>query len=113
MIEIMKAGYKVKPPIIYIGRPSPYGNPYPIVASKYSDKIYTLEKSLELYELDIRSGKINIQDLYEQYKAKGYLKLSCFCTNKKLHNWQQAIDKPVCHGEIIAYWIFKMEERDR
>lgn len=104
MIEITKKGLRGTG--TYIGRPSPYGNPFPTKKSKYSKEIYTLEKSLKKYESLIRHGVINISDLVNKYNKDGKLILDCYCINKTINAHTEIdLDNCKCHGEIITYYI--------
>ena len=79
---------------IYIGRGSPYGNPYPItdvddrdsVCDKYEKYFYkAIETDAELFAA--------VKKLYFQWKEQGELELGCFCAPAR------------CHGETIKKYL--------
>ena len=70
------------PGVIYIGRPSKWGNPYQL--SKYDR-----ETAVKLYEDYLMKSPNLIDDLNE---LRG-MKLACFCFPEK------------CHGEILLKYI--------
>ena len=124
-VIITNKGFKCKTGY-YIGRGSVFGNPYPIKKSKYSNKIYTLEESLILYDEHFRSILYNkhfVENIYDsdewrklliQFIKNNSIQLNCFCTNKIITfddylNWCSNgvdYDKLECHGEIIARHLF-------
>lgn len=65
-------------PIVYVGRPSKWGNPYP-------KSVYGQEKAMEMYLAYVKAhrGELNLEYL----KGKN---LSCWCS----------LDKP-CHADIL------------
>ena len=105
-IKITNQGFRGEG--IYIGRPSPYGNPYPTKKSRFSDKVYPLKKSLKMYAEKIDKGEIDISELVEKYRKEGCLVLDCFCTNRVIQDISDIeLEKCVCHGEVLAWYILK------
>ncbi|AMM40702.1 hypothetical protein HS1_000898 [Candidatus Desulfofervidus auxilii] len=103
-IKITNQGFKGKG--IYIGRPSPYGNPYPTKKSQFSDKVYSLKESLRMYAKKVDKGEIDISELVEKYKNEGSLVLDCFCTNRIIQDISDIEPENfVCHGEVLAWYI--------
>jgi len=73
MIRITSKGFKGKG--VYVGRPSVFGNPYPIKKSKHSDKVYSLRESLESYEKYFISNILpskEFEELIKTYRREGY-----------------------------------------
>ena len=80
MIQITKYGFKTDG--VYVGRPSVWGNPYPVKRSKYGKKVYSLRESLRLYRKHFEENLLNsyeFRKLVAEYKKTGYLKLNCWC----------------------------------
>ena len=103
-IKITNQGFKEKG--IYIGRPSPYGNPYPTKNSRFSDKVYSLKESLRMYAKKVDKGEIDISELVEKYRKEGCLVLDCFCTNRVIQDISDIeLENCVCHGEVLAWYI--------
>ena len=72
---------------VYIGRPSPFGNPFIIGIDGTRDQV--IEKYLD-YFIDCLHTKKGFREEVERLKDKT---LGCFC-------------KPdYCHGDIIAHWL--------
>ena len=100
---------------IYIGRPSIWGNPFPVKKSKYSDKIYSLKASLEKYKIYFEKRlkederfRTEFNKLLKILKVNKCLVLDCFCTNKVVSSINDInLDSCIYHGEIIAYFLFK------
>jgi len=87
--------------IVYIGRPSKFGNPFKmgeIVSQKYSDVFD--ETDLKVY---LTGGKIVTREdacyLYEKYMLDEMKKHSGFLRGKKLSCWCGPDIQ--CHGDII------------
>ena len=78
----------------YIGRGSPFGNPYPSTPTQSRDNV------CDQYEIYFNNQLTNnpdfftsLQDLHNQGKRDGYLRLGCFC-------------KPYrCHGDTIKKFL--------
>lgn len=96
---------------VYIGRGSPYGNPFPTKPSAYSDEIYKLEESLKLFK-EKTIPTLNLEPLVKELKEKGEITLSCFCKNSQITSNNQSNNK-TCHGEIIAEEVFNLLNRDK
>jgi len=112
MVKITNEGFKGKG--VYVGRPSVFGNPYPVKKSKHSDKVYSLKKSLELYtqhfEENILRSK-QFEELVKKYRKKGYVELDCWCVNRKIQRSEEVrLEECRCHAEIIAYYLLYLNE---
>ena len=107
MIKLTSRGFKGKG--VYVGRPSPFGNPFPTRRSKFSDRVYPLEESLKLYEEHFREnllGSREFKELVERYKEEGYLELDCWCTDREIRSSGEVkVEECRCHAEIIAFYI--------
>ena len=93
---------------VYIGRGSPFGNPYSHLASDFKDtiKCNNREESIELFKEyfnDIVNGcgcknkplRQKLRDIIIKIKLGGEVNLVCFCKPK------------TCHGDIIRNYILK------
>ena len=107
MIKVTSRGFKGKG--VYVGRPSPFGNPFPTRRSKFSDRVYPLEESLKLYEEHFREnllGSREFKELVERYKEEGYLELDCWCVDREIRSSEEVnVEECRCHAEIIAFYI--------
>lgn len=112
MIRITSKGFKGKG--IYVGRPSPFGNPYPTKRSKYSKRVFPLKESLYLYEDFFKEtilGSREFNELVSKYRKEGYLELDCWCVDKEIYNLTDVKREHLkCHAEIIAFYILKENE---
>jgi hypothetical protein len=76
---------------VYIGRPSPFGNPYSV-------NMYGREKALDLYRSYFALQLLSDSEFRERVHALKGKTLGCFC-------------KPLdCHGDIIAEYVNGREE---
>jgi len=104
MIRITSKGFKGKG--VYVGRPSVFGNPYPTKKSKYSNKVYSLRESLELYEKYFISNILptkEFEELIKMYRKEEYLELDCWCVDREIRRFEDVdISRCKCHAEIIA-----------
>lgn len=84
---------------VYIGRPSPLGNPYKITDSKSRDDVIDAYERYLIggYESDGRIQRA-INDLVEKYLAGEEINLLCFCAPRR------------CHGEVIREFVEKLAE---
>lgn len=71
---------KIPSEAVYIGRPSPWGNPWLMLNEKYRNAV------CELYEEYLQEHPELIQQIKKQLKGKD---LVCFCAPKR------------CHGDTI------------
>jgi uracil-DNA glycosylase family 4 len=80
----------------YVGRPSPYGNPYSIDdGTRAQYKVRTLEEALRKYELWLRNQPALIERARREYRGKT---IACWCVDDDRRN-----DMPiVCHAQILA-----------
>lgn len=81
--------WKKNPNAVYVGRPSKWGNPYP-VSGPYSTR-YNLEESLTLYRIWLKQKLEKDPDFLESLRGKD---LVCFCS----------LDQP-CHADIITEYL--------
>lgn len=75
------------PDDVFIGRPSIWGNPYPIVA-----RIRTREQVIELY----RKYILGKPELLKQLPELAGKRLICFCSPQ------------ACHGDVLADLVAKL-----
>ena len=112
MVKITKRGFKGNG--VYVGRPSPFGNPFPIKKSKFSNRVYSLEESLKLYEKHFRENLLRsgeLKGLVERYKKEGYLELDCWCVDRDISSSEEVgVEECRCHAEIIAFYILCLSE---
>jgi len=89
---------------VYIGRPSPLGNPFTHLpgANRAETKVATREEAIERYRAwlpnAIETDEIvrqAFEHLVEFYKAFGELTLECWCTPKP------------CHGDVLREMIME------
>lgn len=107
MIKITNKGFKTDG--VYVGRPSVWGNPYPVKKSKYGKKVYSLKESLRLYRQYFERNLLDTEEfkkLVEEYRNTGYLKLNCWCINRTIRSKDDIdLENCRCHAEIIAWYI--------
>ena len=112
MIKITSRGFKGKG--VYVGRPSPFGNPFPTRKSKFSDEVYSLEESLELYRKHFEEnllGSREFGELVERYRKEGYLELDCWCVDREIRRSEEVdMERCRCHAEVIAFYILYLSE---
>jgi len=80
-------------PIVYVGRPTIFGNAYKVGDKTNSGEILTRERILKLYEKGIREVLLNPLDYPQHYKAIKSLRgknLCCFCKPSE-----------PCHADIL------------
>lgn len=78
----------------YIGRPTKWGNPYPLKKEKDRDKV------CDLYEVHIATRLINGEIVDEDFREFDGKNMLCFCKPKR------------CHGDtILMLYYMKHEER--
>lgn len=70
---------------VYIGRPSPWGNPFPVPSKNY-DREKDPDRILERYEEHVRGSKFLMAKLHE---LEGKV-LACWCAPQR------------CHGDILV-----------
>jgi len=86
MISITNQGFNGKG--VYVGRPSVFGNPFPIKVSKYSKKIYSIHDSLNLYMEYFKQNLLwseEFRNLINQYRKNNFIQLDCWCINSTLN----------------------------
>lgn len=75
---------------VYIGRGSPWGNPYPVGSQ---DGQYTREEAIELYGRDFQKKLATEPDFKKGLNGLRGYRLGCFC-------------KPLaCHGDVLAGYL--------
>jgi hypothetical protein len=85
---------------VYIGRPSPLGNPFPITKSQSRDAVCDLYDqwfSQRVAESDPAIMQ-ELNRLHQLGKQRGILKLGCFCSPYR------------CHGETIKEYLEQNHE---
>lgn len=91
---------------IYIGRPSPLGNPFSHMSNTKAEfKVSSRDEAVYMYEVWLRS-KLNVDKtitsemvkLFNIYKSSGELNLVCWCYPNR------------CHGDIIKKLILEKYE---
>ena len=106
---------------VYIGRGkySIFGNPFPVKSSKFSNKIYTLEESLNKYKKYLKE-KIEKDKRFKKefdkvvmiLKKEKEIKLNCFCINKTINSLSDIdLNNCKCHGEILSWYLLKELEK--
>lgn len=91
---------------VFIGRGSPFGNPYTHLAiaktlAKY--QVATREESIDQYRAWFLL-KLRDQDFRTQVKALNGKRLGCFC---------KRTDKEVpCHGDVIKEYLDNLKDSD-
>lgn len=87
---------------VYIGRGSPYGNPYPTHNGEF-----TTEDSLNCYQYDFEK-RISKDPEYKAliHKLEGK-KLGCYCKKLRTTDPSYAEDKTRCHGDTISNYLNK------
>ena len=87
----------------YIARPSPLGNPYSHLASKWAEhKVKSREEAVEKYrewfdsQPEDSPAKQEFRRLVEKYKKDGELTLICWCSPAD------------CHGYVLAEKIHEV-----
>ncbi len=112
MIRITSRGRRGKG--VYVGRPSIFGNPFPVKKSKFSKEVYPLKKSLELYakyfEENLLKSK-EFEDLVNKYRKDGYLELDCYCIDREIRRSEEVkLSECKCHAELIAFYVLYLSE---
>ncbi len=116
-IKITKKGFKTAGVYVGRGRGNIFGNPYPVKASRYSDKVYSLRESLKLYreyfEKKVKNS-YEFKKLVAKFQQEGYVELSCWCINKEIKSKEDIdINNCRCHAEIIAWYLLDEIEKGK
>lgn len=77
------AGYKMPDDVVYVGRPTKWGNPY-----KASDCVDGVVGAVQCFIILVESEPETIAEIQRELRGK---RLSCWCP----------LDKP-CHADILA-----------
>jgi hypothetical protein len=81
---------------IYVGRGTPWGNPYPVGTQ---DGQYSREEAIALYEIHFRDNILTNPSLQRGLNGLRGCRIACHC-------------KPLaCHGDIIADYLNKLPPR--
>lgn len=88
---------------VYVGRPSPLGNPYTHVPSKYAEfKVATRDEAVEKYREWLQNALKHDRVVYNAfwhlvqfYRDFGQLTLACHCAPKR------------CHAEVLRDMILE------
>lgn len=97
-IEIVRI--KIHKDAVYIGRPSPLGNPFPITKSQSRDAVCDLYDQWFAQRVAENDPAImqELNRLHQLGKQRGILKLGCFCSPHR------------CHGETIKEYLEQNHE---
>jgi hypothetical protein len=87
---------------IYIGRPTPLGNPFRLEKEDQREQVVAQYATWLREELKRGNQEVTLalNELYRRLKRQGSVTLICFCAPKR------------CHGEIIAEHLKKMAEEE-
>jgi len=116
MIKITGNGKKVQSGI-YIGRPSPLGNPYNTKPSSITNqKTVSLQESLKKYRVYLIKELINkesksykiIKTLIQRVKDNKDIQLNCWCCYKEYDMDNFIYQDNQCHGQIITEVIYDL-----
>ena len=84
-------GYKTNPDYVYIGRPSIFGNPYPLTEEIGREKVLEDYKSYFYQAIEVEE----FRNLVFELAGKT---LVCYCAPK------------ACHGDVIAEYLNGLQE---
>jgi hypothetical protein len=86
---------------VYVGRPSPLGNPFPMLNEGMRDEVCDKYQAWLRAEYKKNGAvKAELERLARMYKAQGRLVLVCWCAPKRCH--AQSIKKAILG--ICASW---------
>lgn len=102
MVNI-RVGRRTEPGSIFIGRPSPLGNPFPLHQEHDRDVICDLYERWLLSQIEKKNPVVlaELARLAKHAKCSGYLVLGCFCAPKR------------CHGDVIKAVLTKQYAFDQ
>jgi hypothetical protein len=85
---------------VYVGRPTPLGNPFRLEREDQRDEV--VRRYATWLEAELRQGNREVaralEELYRRLKGQGTLTLICFCAPRR------------CHAEVIAEHLKKRAE---
>lgn len=74
---------------IYVGRPSPFGNPYSSKEKSSAYKVDTKKEAIQNYRDYILSNLDILDHLISELKINNYNKIGCYCKPSS------------CHGDVL------------
>jgi hypothetical protein len=87
---------------VYVGRPTPLGNPFRLLREEDRDEV--VARYATWLERELRRGNREVvqalEELYRLLKRRGDITLLCFCAPRR------------CHGEIVAERLKLMAEAE-
>jgi hypothetical protein len=87
---------KIPPGAVYIGRPSIFGNPFPIKSKPGFDRASVIRKYREYFLKRIAEDRVFLAAVQNLRSAEA---LVCFCAPE------------ACHGDVIVEWLAKNPPR--
>jgi hypothetical protein len=100
MKKILVVNKNLEPFDVYIGRGSPFGNPFPVHNGEF-----TLEESLHLYEHYLFDKIMTESDFKSKFLQLEGKKLGCFCKKARSDSEEYKNDRTPCHGDVIVKLI--------
>ena len=87
---------------VYVGRPTPLGNPFRLLREEDRDQVVAryaawLEEELHRGNREVARA---LEELYQRLKRRGDITLLCFCAPRR------------CHGEVIAEHLKRRAEAE-
>lgn len=93
---MIRVGKKWDKGVVYVGRPSPLGNPYPMRSERDRDRVCDLYKHWFNDKVARNDpGVMRELERLQMLHAHGDLVLGCFCAPKR------------CHADTIKAWLEK------
>lgn len=87
---------------VYIGRGSPYGNPFSHLEQSAAEfEVSTREEAIQKY----REYLLSRPDLLEKLKELKGKRLGCWCMKKGSTEY-------VCHGQVLLELLYTIPQRD-
>jgi hypothetical protein len=87
---------------VYVGRPTPLGNPFRLLREEDRDQV--VARYAVWLEEELRQGNPAVtralEELYRRLKRRGALTLLCFCAPRR------------CHAEVIAERLRRRAEAE-
>jgi hypothetical protein len=87
---------------VYIGRPTPLGNPFRLEREDQREQV--VARYATWLQQELRKGNRVVaralEELYRALKRQGSITLICFCAPKR------------CHGEVIAEHLKRMAQEE-
>lgn len=90
----ISVGHKWAPGAVYIGRPSPLGNPFVMKNEAERDRVCDAYEAWFEAQVKLKTPEV-MQELRKLYKLskQGHVVLGCYCAPKR------------CHGDTIKRWL--------